>query len=161
MALEFIESLVRPESENFIAEHGGAQLIIPAAAPGSTTTFTVSPPSSTYAIICFKVIFGAAVVPSAFACSIVHNGRYIYNGTLSGAVINFGIDFYLVATTPNPMTVIAINNHALAQYFEMIYQFFLISTVDDYNFILESLRSPGNSLKELVKIREVLEAAKK
>ena len=146
--IEFIESITRPDSiegSDHLSEHGGGQVIVPVFPPGATAQVNITPPEGIYALISYRVSFGTSIVPNAFTGWFEHAGRFRYTGTLSGAVIRDGLEWYVVVTTSHPMRVSVTNASALAQYFEEVHQFCLVTTGDDYLFILNALRNLANT----------------
>jgi len=136
--IEFIESLARPGA-GVIAEHGGIQVIVPVFPPNTTSAYTVTPPTSAYALITYRVSFGAAMVPNVFTGWFEHAGRHRYIGTITNTVIRDGLEWYLVITDNEPLRVSVTNVSGLNQYFEEISQFALVPSRDDYLMILEAL----------------------
>lgn len=144
--VEYLLSLPRPGG-GWLVHRGGLQVIIPAFPPNTTITYIVTPLADAYAQLGWATRFGTTMVPNAFTGFVQQWGSRLYTGTLSQRIISDVVDYFIVVTLAEPTYLYISNASPLNQYCEVIGDFLVISSEEDYALILDALSRVYTSAK--------------
>jgi len=152
--IETLLSLSNPpgsRTPGTLARQVGVEYLYPLIPPGLSTYFITTPQIAAqvrgfpmYMGIFYRIRFGY-MVPGAFRLTLIAGGIVAYDGTLTGYTMEQGID-YLYFMEPQSSTVAYITNiTSMNQRFQMISQYLIISSEEDYRTLkayLEALQFP-------------------
>lgn len=141
--VEFIESIRRPTG-GFAAEPGGGEVLDATFAPVTRTNSTVQPLPQHYAWIIFRFAFSASMIPDAVHLYLQSTGRDRWAGYVSHALIEEGLTGYFVITRNDPLAISRLNATPQLQYFQMLYHYALVYSLQDYELIVKSLDERAN-----------------
>lgn len=136
--IEYIQSLRTPDGRR-MSELGAHQIMVPVWPAGTILATTVSPPDSTYAWIGYGIAWNPNMVPGAFIGSVYHGGAFLFDGTLTAAVLASGVSSFTLITRAAPIRYWSQNITALNQYEEVIGAFCVVSSREDMEYIQKKL----------------------
>ncbi len=137
--IEYISSIERPTGGQ-IAQMGAIQIRIPVITPGQIVQASVAPAAGTYAWIGYRLFWDPRMVPDAFNGNLYHGGHFMFEGTLSAAVLAEGVSAYFVVTTTQPMRYWAQNVTMLNQFDEVNGEFLTVQSEEDLLTIYKHLK---------------------
>lgn len=121
-----------------LARQVGVEYLYPLVPPFTETFFTTVPQEAAklrglpiYMLIMFRLRFGY-MVPGAIMLTLISGGLTNFSGTISGYTLEEGADFLIFAEPQTTITAYITNLTPLNQYFEMISQYLIISSENEY-----------------------------
>lgn len=144
--IEYLLTQQRPGG-GWLVYRGGLQVVIPVFPPGATVNYAVTPLADVYAQLGWATRFGTDMVPNSFFASCQQYGSRVFSGIVSQRVIADSIDYFIMVTDSEPTLLSITNTSPLNQYCEVIGDFLVIGSDDDYAKVLEALARLGTSSK--------------
>ena len=140
--IEYLLSLRRPSGGNLV-HMGASQTLIPQVPPYAEFVLREFPAEGDYLDIVYKSWVDPSVVPGAFYGWLQYFGNRIIEGTFTPGFMAWQWDGLVFISQAEPATISIRNNTALYQYYAGISIFVAITSVEDFNTVLEYLKGAG------------------
>lgn len=147
--IETLLTLPAPYSDEprALVQQIGVEYLYPIVPPNAEAYFITTPPPvaaargfSFYIGIFYRIRFGD-IVPGTFQITIVASGLTAFSGVATGSNLTEGID-YLYFMTPGTSTTVYITNLTnMNQFFEMISQYLIVSTEEDWKILKKYMKA--------------------
>lgn len=144
--IDYILSL-RDPSGGTVASLNQYQIVIPNFPPLTTINYSVLPVDPLEVFILYEFSFGEAMVPHAFDVKIKHGASYILNAIVSGRFMQPVSTFALIGRAQPALNVAATNLRLLSNYFELATFMVSITSLDNYNIVVDALRRMHTSTR--------------
>lgn len=137
--IDYILSL-RDASGGVVASLNQYQVVIPNFPPLTTINYSVLPADPVQAYILYELSFGEAMVPHSFDVKIRHGSSYIINAIISERFSQPISTFAIIGHQQPALLVAASNLTLLTNYYELATFFISITSLDNYNIVVDALR---------------------
>ncbi len=142
--INYLLTLKYPGSEsartNWVCYRGVIQTIMPLMPPNTTVNFTIQPLQGVYAWLGWASRPGTDLVPNVFSGSIQQYGSFVWAGVVTQRGMNDPAEYFALVTEQEPAHLSLTNISPLAQRWETIFDFLVISSQQDLNTIMDALR---------------------
>lgn len=149
--IDYILSL-RDPSGGIVASLNQYQVVIPNFPPLTTINYSVLPLPPIEAYILYEFSFGEAMMPHSFDVKIKHGAGYILNAIVSGRFTQPVSTFAIIGHQQPALNIAATNLRLLTNYYELTTFLVSITSVPNYNIVIDALRRLHTStrLEQLV-----------
>lgn len=156
--IDYILSL-RDATGGQVASQAQHQVIIPNFPPLTTVNYSVAPVTPVEAIILYEFVFGEAMVPHSFDVKIRHGADTPLDVIVSGRFTREPTSVFIIVGRQQPsINVAATNLRILTNYYELTTSYITITSVDNYNIVVDALRRMHTSTESEELLRAIAEA---
>lgn len=121
------------------------QVIVPAFLPTQSINLKITP-NQPYGWILYEVLFGEAMIPHQFTASISRANKTLFDGVISGQLIDKPFKTFSMATDGAPLVIEATNQRNLVGHFEATFRYLEIQGNENYPIVMEDIQRMRGTL---------------
>lgn len=152
--IEYMASLER-KTGGLVCSQAHRQDLIVGFPANTTVYYQTTPGGGLYANIVYWYSFGN-MVPDVFSYSLNYTGTWVSQGVLTSDILAKTIDFFMVITAANPISLYITNRDLVPHAWEANLYYLTVGSIDDMRLLAEAVADRGGMSHYLYQILRAL-----